>query len=131
MGVGSVTPSYARVRNIARTFAAKACTSTAALPPVDSPESRQTLRPRHAAGGIVGPVAVEPDHAPLHAPANAEPAGIFANRIVDGMGRAIRDPRDPAAEAARDRLRRALPGAERGLADAIDADDFQVGIPEL
>ena len=45
------------------------------------------LRPRHPAGRVIGPVAVEPDHAPFHAPADAEPARSLEDRIVDRRAR--------------------------------------------
>src|SRR5204862_6252079 len=89
------------------------------------------LRPRHPAGRVVGPVAVETDHTPLDAPAHAEPAGVFQDRIVDGTARAVRHARDPMAEAARDGLRRASPRPECDLPDTIDAHELKIRTPEL
>src|SRR5689334_6632710 len=81
------------------------------------------LGPRHRAGGIVSPVAIEPVHAPLHAPADAEPAAGLIDRVADLVARAVRDACDPGAEAPRDRLRG--PWAECELADAVNAQDVQ------
>src|ERR1041384_4871925 len=88
-----------------------------------------TLRLRHPAGRVISPLAVEPEHAPCDPPADPEPASGLVDRVVHAPARAVRDARDAAAEAARDRLRG--PRAERGLADAIDPDQFEVRIPEL
>ena len=38
--------------------------------------------PRHLAGRVVGPVAVEPDHAPFDAPGRADHAGVLADGVV-------------------------------------------------
>ena len=67
------------------------------------------LRLGGAAGRVVGPVAVEPDHAPFHPPADTEPAGGLQDRVVDRVARAVRGVRDAVAEPARDRLRCAAP----------------------
>src|SRR5437763_17195209 len=77
--------------------------------------TRTGLWPRHPTGRIVGPVAVEPDHTPLHPPPDAEPAGGFQDGIVDRVVRAVRGVRDAIAEPARDRLGRAAPRPERHL----------------
>src|ERR1044072_9682088 len=90
-----------------------------------------TLWPRHAAGGIVGPVAVEPDHAPFDTPAHPEPAGVLRDRVMDRVLGAIGSVGDAVAEAARDRLRGAGPGPEGDLADTVDSQDLQVRGPEL
>src|SRR5262249_53772915 len=85
------------------------------------------LRPRHFAGRVVGPVAVEPDDAPLDAPAGADHAAILGDGIVDDVSAAVRDFDDAAAEAAWNGLRG--PRAERGLADLLEIDDPQIGGP--
>src|SRR5438105_2602933 len=113
--------------NKARTSAA----TGSALWEIPDAVTRTELRPGHAAGRVVGPVAVEADHAPFHPPADAEPAGGFQDRIVDRMARAVRDARDTIAEPARDRLGGAAPWPECRFPDAVDAEDFQVGSPEL
>src|SRR5437764_7831414 len=91
----------------------------------------ETSRPRHAAGWIVGPVAVEADQAPLHAPADAEPAGSFQDRIMDRVAGAVGDVRHRVAEAARNGLRRAAPRPECDFPNTIDADDVEVRGPVL
>src|SRR5262245_13752875 len=73
------------------------------------------LRPGHLAGRIIGPVAIEPDDAPLDAPARADHAGVLGDRIVDSVLAAVGDLDDPAAEAAWNGV--GGPGPERGLAD--------------
>src|SRR5260370_37572620 len=85
------------------------------------------LRARHLAGGVVGPVAVEPDDAPLDAPARADHAGILDDGIMDDVSAAIRDLDDAAAVAAWN----GLPGlpAERGLANVLDIEAWPVGRP--
>ena len=50
---------------------------------------------------------------------------------MDRVARAVGGVGDAVAEAAWDALRRASPGPERNLADTLDAEDFQVGTPEL
>src|SRR5260370_6388633 len=85
------------------------------------------LRARHLAGGVVGPVAVEPDDAPLDAPARADHAGILDDGIMDDVSAAIRDLDDAAAVAAWNGLRG--PRAERGLANVLEIEDAQVGRP--
>src|SRR5581483_12056859 len=87
----------------------------------------RVLRPRHPAGGIIGPVAVEADHAPLDAPADAEPAAGLVDRIADLMARAVGDVRDAAAEPSRERLCGPRPPGH--LANPLDPDDLEIRIP--
>src|SRR5215216_1230629 len=90
------------------------------------------LWPRHAAPRIVGPVPVEPDDAPLHAPTGADPAGVLTDPVVDGAGTRVGHQRHAAAKAARDAVRRAArPWPERGLVNTVESDDLQIGLPEL
>src|SRR3954449_3112412 len=85
----------------------------------------------HQAARIIAPVPIEPDQAPLDTPADAEPAGRLQNGVMHGVLGAVRNVSDAVAKAARDGLRRAPPGAECRLADAVDAEDREVGIPVL
>src|SRR2546430_1656914 len=82
---------------------------------------------RHLAGRVVGPVAIEPDHAPFDAPLGADHAGVLGNRIMDGVLAAVRDLDHAAAETARDGV--GGPGAERGLANLLETDDLEVDVP--
>src|SRR5262249_22023989 len=84
--------------------------------------------PRLLAAGVVGPAAVEPDHAPFHAPGHAEPARILADRIMDRVLQSVRHQRDCAAEPTRDRVR--SPGAEPGLAHLLEAHNGEARLPE-
>src|SRR5258708_37585528 len=78
------------------------------------------LWPRHLAGGVVGPIAVEPDDAPRDAPAGAVHAAILGDGIIDDVPAAVRDLDDAAAKPAWNGLRG--PGAERGLADLLEIE---------
>src|SRR4029078_1128897 len=85
------------------------------------------LRAGGLAGGIVGPVAVEADHAPVDAPPGAAGAGVVADRVVDPPPRAVAHHRVPGAEAARNRG--VVPRPPGSLADALDAVCLQAGTP--
>src|SRR5262245_52265743 len=87
----------------------------------------ERLRPRHLAGRVVGPVAVEPDDAPLDAPAGTDHAAILGDGIMDDVPAAVRDLDDAAAETAWNGL--CGPRAERGLADLLEIEDAQIGGP--
>src|SRR5215472_8671935 len=104
--------------------------SSPALSPInpEGPRTQPSSRPRRPAGRVVGPVAVEPDHAPLDPPVGADHAGVLLDRIVDRVPAAVGDLDAAAAEAPRDALRR--PGAERGLADILETDDGEIAGPE-
>src|SRR5688500_7832849 len=114
---------YPRARNISRTIMNTAWTSRAGAAPGRLP------RPRHAAGRIVGPVAVESDDAPLPPPADSEAAGVLEDGVVAGMASAVADAGDAVAEPARDRLRGALPWPESNFSDPLDAEDFKIRVP--
>src|ERR1041385_6585800 len=77
---------------------------------------------------VIGPIAIEPDHAPLHAPVGADHAAVLGDRIADGAPYAVGDQSAAGAEAARDRA--VGPGPERHLLDLVDAFNPQVGVPE-
>src|SRR5215468_2929475 len=85
------------------------------------------LRARHLATGIVSPIAIEPDDAPLDAPARADHAGVLGDGIMDGVSAAIGDLDDAATVAAWNGLRGPRP--ERGLADVLEIEDAQIGRP--
>ena len=86
------------------------------------------LRPRGAAGWTVGPIAIQFGHAEIDAPIQTDHPGIIGNRVIYPPPHAIVDHRRSAAEAARNGLRR--PRQPRGLADVLDTDDLQFGVPE-
>src|SRR5262249_36598195 len=58
----------------------------------------------------------------------ADHAGVLQDRVVDGVLAAVGDLDAAATEAPRNGLRR--PGAERGLADILEADDGKIAGPE-
>src|SRR3954464_12549958 len=84
---------------------------------------------RHLAGRIVGPVAVEADHAPFDTPIGTDHAGVLGDGVVDGVLAAVRDFDDAAAESTRDGL--GGPGAERRLPDLRKSEDGEVAVPVL
>src|SRR3954469_12681042 len=81
-----------------------------------------------AAGRVVGPVAVEPDHAPFDALAVAGEAAILDDREMHLAQLAVREHGFTGAIAARDVV--GGPGPERGLVNGGEAGDLQRGIPE-
>ncbi len=91
--------------------------------------SKACLRPRHLAGGIISPIAVEPDHAPFHAPGNPDHAGVLADRVMHGVPAAVADHGNCGTEPARYCL--GCPGAKGRLPHRVEPDDLQVGIPEI
>src|SRR5262245_49461296 len=84
---------------------------------------------RHQAARVIGPVAVEADHTPFDPPGHPEPTTGLADRIMERPLAPVRDERNAIAEPARDRLRG--PGAECRLANALDAENLEVGLPVL
>ena len=62
--------------------------------------------PRHQAGWVVGPIAVERDDAPMDAPGYAEPASVLADRVMERVPYTIGNDRYCAAETTRNGMRR-------------------------
>src|SRR3954471_4122535 len=93
-------------------------------------DARSTGRsgPRCFAGGVVSPVAVEPDDAELDAVAETGETAILDNRIIYRARLAVADHRGGDAITPRDVV--GLPGAERDLVDAVIPGDLQRRIPE-
>src|ERR1700761_5545305 len=86
-------------------------------------------RPRAPAVRLIGPFAVEADHAELNADTDADHAAVLGDRVVHRAPHAIGDHGGRLAEPARDCARRPwLPGH---FLDPLEAGDLQVGIPEL
>src|SRR5258708_3194673 len=85
--------------------------------------------PGGLAARIVGPVAIEPGHAPFHALAEAGKAAVLDDRVVHGVLRAIVQQHVGAAEAARNVV--GLPGPERGFMDLAIGGDLHGRISEL
>src|SRR4051794_36797956 len=83
---------------------------------------------RRLAGWIVGPVAVEPDHAELDAVAEAREAAILDDGIIHRARFAVADQRGRRAIAPRDVV--GLPGPEGELVHPVVAGDLQRRVPE-
>src|ERR1700757_1424653 len=94
---------------------------------MQDPPSVVRRRHGHLAGRRIGPVTVEAFHAPFYAPALADDAEVFADRIMDRMLEAVGDESKRAAETARYRMRRPRP--ERGLPHFFESDDQELRIP--
>src|SRR5262245_38898863 len=84
----------------------------------------------HAAARVVGPVAVEADHAPFHAPACTDKAGILADPVVDRTGARVGNEGEATAKAAGNGIGRPAPGPVGRLTDAVDLHDEQGRLPE-
>src|SRR5687767_11314358 len=80
------------------------------------------------AAGIIGPVAIEPGHAPFDALAEAGKAAVLDDRVVHLAHLAVVQHDVGAAIAARNVV--GLPGPERGFVDPAIAGDLQRRIPE-
>src|ERR1700716_1829599 len=95
---------------------------------MDSSEkpSRQS-GPGGLAARIIGPVAVEPGHAPFDALAEAGKAAILDDRVMHDVELAVAQHDVGAAIAARNIV--GLPGPECGLVDLAIGGDLQRGIP--
>src|SRR6516162_10647647 len=94
-------------------------------------EERKTVvesGPGRLAGGVIGPVAVEPGDTPFNALIVAGETAILDDRVVNAAYPAIVQHHVTAAVAPRDVVR--LPGPERGFVDPAIARNPQGGIPE-
>src|SRR5581483_8329699 len=91
------------------------------------PAGRPNSWSRGLAGGVKGPVAVEPDHAPFDALAEAGKAAVLDDRIVDGVDLAVAQHHVAGAIAARNIV--GLPRPEGDLMDVAIGLDFQPRIP--
>src|SRR5438105_4251351 len=85
--------------------------------------------PGSLATRIVGPVAIEPGHAPFHALAEAGKAAVLDDRVMHGVQRAVVQEHVGAAIAARNVV--GLPRPECGFMDLAIGRDLQSRIPEL
>src|SRR5260370_22356857 len=85
--------------------------------------------PGGPAARVVGPVAIEPGHAPLDALAEPGKAAVLDDRVMHGVQRAVVQEHVGAAIAPRNVV--GLPGPERGFMDLAIARDLQGRIPEL
>src|SRR5262249_48012653 len=81
------------------------------------------------AGRVVGPIAVEPDHAPLDALAEAGKAAVLDDGIVQCVDGFVIELHAAGAIASRDIV--GLPGPEGDLVDIAVARNPQLGIPEV
>src|SRR5690349_5668741 len=82
----------------------------------------------HFAPGIVGPVPVEADHAPLDPEARADEAAVLDDRVEHRALGAVRNERIGATEATRDGA--GHPRPERDLTHVLEVDDLEIGVPE-
>src|SRR3569832_1567369 len=101
--------------------------SPAWLPRATDRRMRQESGPGGLAARIIGPVAIEPGHAPFDALAEAGEAAVLDDRVVHGAQFAVAGHGVGAAIAARNVV--GLPGPEGGLMDAAVRGDRQRGIP--
>src|SRR5687768_7102662 len=88
-----------------------------------------SLRPRHLASRVIGPVAVDADHAPFDARNGADLTAVLHDRIVHCAPPPVGNQYASSAEAPRNRA--VGPGPERHLAHTIKVGDPESGIPEL
>src|SRR3977135_453211 len=84
---------------------------------------------RGLATGIVGPVAIDPGHAPFDALAERGKTAILDDRVVHLTQLAVAQHDVGAAIAARNIV--GLPGPEGGFMDRAVGLDLQFGIPEV
>src|SRR5262245_47592770 len=82
-----------------------------------------SLRTRHPAGGIEGPVAIEPNDAKFDARADAGKAAVLNDGEVHDAHLAVADRGLRGAEAAGDSSR--LPGAKCDFANICEPGDLQ------
>src|SRR5271169_4368171 len=88
---------------------------------------RWVLRPGGPAGRTIGPVAIEPGHAPLDALAVAGEAAVLDDGVVQAAHLAVVQHDAGGAETARYVV--GLPGPERDFVDVAIAGDLQRRIP--
>src|SRR5882672_6696169 len=86
------------------------------------------LRPRRPACGIIGPVAVETDDAPLDAVTGADHAAVLDDRIIDPMPLAVGNQDRGGAEPSWNRARG--PRLPSDLPDFLEPHDCKGRIPE-
>src|SRR4051794_14342685 len=84
---------------------------------------------RHAAGRIVGPVAVQPDNTPLDAKSSADHPGILRDGIVNRPRLAVVHQSLGGTETTGDGI--LGPRSPRGFAHPLKGQNTQRGIPEL
>src|SRR3981189_1862888 len=82
------------------------------------------LGTRHSAGRIEGPIAIKANDAPFHAPARPDQAGIFPERVVDGMLESVSAQRYGRAETPGNCVWRT--GPVGGLGDFFKARDAKL-----
>ncbi len=92
------------------------------------PPATASVRAAPPCTRVVGPVAVDADHAPLDAPGRADHAAVLDDGIAHRPPMAVGGQRAAAAEPARNGA--VGPWPERDLADLVEVRDLQVGIPE-
>src|SRR3954465_9999521 len=85
--------------------------------------------PRHLAGRVEGPVAVEAVDAELDAPGHADHAEVLAHRVVDAALHAVRQGGRGGGEPAGDVVEPRGPPAD--AADVLVFDDLKARVPEL
>src|ERR1700675_5023446 len=99
-------------------------TNRAPVGQIDDGKAGPESGPGGPAAGIIGPVAVEPGHAPFDALTVTGKTAVLDDRIMHGAHLAVADHDLGAAIAARNVV--GLPGPERGFADLAVSGDPQV-----
>src|SRR5215831_9174026 len=119
--------SLAAERNISRTIT-RDQTAARITGRHRRPYSQCESGPGGSAAWIIGPVAVEPGHAPFDALVEAREAAILDDREMHAVNAGIVQRHAAAAVTARNIV--GLPGPERDLMDIAVAGDCQRGVPE-
>src|SRR5580704_3636548 len=88
-----------------------------------------SLRSRHLAARVIGPIAIKADHTPFDAPGHADHAGVLADPVVHRVLFAIVDQGYCLAEPARDGA--SGPGLGDDFVYPLEIKDSQVRVPEL